>query len=197
MRLVELCKCKSELRSGNHPKYDAIGPRFFDGAPMEWRQMLEPEKEIVDQIRDSFGEKIKKLRKERRLLQQDVATAIGVQKGAITNLERGKYSPSVETVIAIADFFEVTTDWLLGRTDGKFTCLIDYAQVKEMLKVETIEVLNASQCWDESPYLVLDGSVKIGREKDLIEVENSLRVHLERLASIGGWKPLYRNRSKG
>lgn len=62
-----------------------------------------------------FQIKLKQLREERDLSQYDFARMFGVSQGAVGNWESGKREPKHETTVRIADFFGVTTDYLLGR----------------------------------------------------------------------------------
>ncbi|MED1302643.1 transcriptional regulator [[Bacillus thuringiensis] serovar konkukian] len=64
-----------------------------------------------------IGEKIKELRKNSKITQEQLGNAIGVSKMAISYFEKGKKSPGRESLEKIADYFEVTTDYLLGRSE--------------------------------------------------------------------------------
>ena len=66
-----------------------------------------------------IGEKIKKLREERKMTQQDLADRIGKSRAAIGKYETGVRLPDNATLHAICDFFEVTTDYLLGRSERR------------------------------------------------------------------------------
>ncbi|MEC0236636.1 helix-turn-helix transcriptional regulator [Paenibacillus kribbensis] len=61
----------------------------------------------------TLGEKIKNIRKLNKLNQTDFASAIGVSQGTLSELEKDKYKPSLETVIALKLNFDVDLDWLL------------------------------------------------------------------------------------
>ncbi|MDA1652693.1 MULTISPECIES: helix-turn-helix domain-containing protein [unclassified Bacillus cereus group] len=63
-----------------------------------------------------IGEKIKELRKNSKMTQEQLGDAIGVSKMAISYFEKGKKSPGRESLEKIADYFGVTTDYLLGRS---------------------------------------------------------------------------------
>lgn len=65
-----------------------------------------------------FGEILKELRKQRKLSQESLATALGVSKSIIGLYENGKRTPSRQTLEAIADYFNVDIDYLLGREKG-------------------------------------------------------------------------------
>ncbi|KZD36517.1 XRE family transcriptional regulator [Bacillus wiedmannii] len=64
-----------------------------------------------------IGEKIKELRKNNKITQEQLGNAIGVSKMAISYFEKGKKSPGRESLEKIADYFNVTTDYLLGRSE--------------------------------------------------------------------------------
>ncbi|HDR7601542.1 TPA: helix-turn-helix transcriptional regulator [Bacillus mycoides] len=64
-----------------------------------------------------IGEKIKELRKNSKITQEQLGNAIGVSKMAISYFEKGKKSPGRESLEKIADYFNVTTDYLLGRSE--------------------------------------------------------------------------------
>ncbi|MEA4992527.1 MAG: helix-turn-helix transcriptional regulator [Oscillibacter sp.] len=57
------------------------------------------------------------LREERNLSQQKLADEFDVAQAQIQNYETGGYQPDIEMLNKYADFFEVSVDFLLGRTD--------------------------------------------------------------------------------
>ncbi len=61
--------------------------------------------------------RLKELREERDLSQLDVANAIGTSQTNIGRWEKDKNEPSSGYIIKLANFFGVTTDFLLGRED--------------------------------------------------------------------------------
>ena len=56
---------------------------------------------------------LKELRKEKKVSQCDVATALGVTRSAYGNYELGVREPDYATLIKLADYFGVSTDYLL------------------------------------------------------------------------------------
>lgn len=60
-----------------------------------------------------FGDIIRKLRKTQNLNQVQLATALNVSKQTVSNWENNNIMPSVEMLTAIAQFFSVSTDYLL------------------------------------------------------------------------------------
>lgn len=66
-----------------------------------------------------FSKRIKYLRQTRDLTQVQLAVKLGVAKQSISNWENDNIMPSVEMLEKIADFFSVSTDYLLGREKRK------------------------------------------------------------------------------
>lgn len=62
-----------------------------------------------------LNENIKRLRMARGLNQVEFAKVMGVSKQCVSNWENDNVMPSIEMLIKIADFFNVTTDYILGR----------------------------------------------------------------------------------
>lgn len=65
-----------------------------------------------------FSERLFLLRSKKRLSQKALGELLGVSDAAITMMEKGKRSPSFEILCALADYFEVSIDYLTGRTDN-------------------------------------------------------------------------------
>ena len=65
----------------------------------------------------AFPQRLERLRCRRRISRRVLSELCGLDRNAVSRYERGEKMPSVRSLIAIADFFEVSTDYLLGR-DG-------------------------------------------------------------------------------
>ena len=65
----------------------------------------------------TFSEISKTLRKEKGLSQVQLAEALKVSNGCIAMIEIGKNEPTANTLLKYADFFQCSTDYLLGRED--------------------------------------------------------------------------------
>lgn len=61
--------------------------------------------------------RIKDLREDRDLRQSDVAKATGIDQRTLSNYETGKTNPDSYALIKLADFFDVSIDYLVGRTN--------------------------------------------------------------------------------
>jgi transcriptional regulator with XRE-family HTH domain len=64
-----------------------------------------------------LGGFLSELRKEKGLLQKEVADYLQVTVATVSNYEKGVHSPDLDTLVKLADFFGVSTDYLLQRTD--------------------------------------------------------------------------------
>ena len=67
----------------------------------------------------NIGNKIKELRAEHNLTQKELADALKVSKACISMIEIGKNDPTANTLLKYADFFQCSTDYLLGREDNR------------------------------------------------------------------------------
>ena len=64
-----------------------------------------------------FADRIKELRLERGLTQEAVGEIIGVKRYAVYSYEKGRACPEMKGLVALADYFGVSMDYLAGRTD--------------------------------------------------------------------------------
>lgn len=73
--------------------------------------------------------RIKDLREDMDLRQSDLAKATGIDQRTISNYETGKTVPDAYALVKLADFFDVSIDYLLGRTR------YDYATAEKKVKM--------------------------------------------------------------
>ena len=66
-----------------------------------------------------FAERLRELRREKGVTQQTVADYLEVKHRSYQCYEGGDRRPDYERLILLADYFEVTTDYLLGRSDRR------------------------------------------------------------------------------
>ena len=64
-----------------------------------------------------FKERIKELRTQKNMSQMDLALATGISQSAIAKWELGKTEPTATAIITLAEFFDESTDYLLGVID--------------------------------------------------------------------------------
>lgn len=63
--------------------------------------------------------KLKELRKTKGISQEQAANALNISVRAYQNYEYGQREPNIEMIFKLADFYGVTTDYLLGRDTGE------------------------------------------------------------------------------
>ena len=68
-----------------------------------------------------FGEILMQLRQEKHLSQAELGHIIYVSGGTISNYEKGVHYPDVEKLVRLADYFNVSIDYLLGRSISKLS----------------------------------------------------------------------------
>ena len=64
-------------------------------------------------------EQLRKLRKKNNLSMKELGKVLNVSESTISLYESGKREPDFETLIKLAEYFNVSTDYLLGRSDAK------------------------------------------------------------------------------
>lgn len=67
-----------------------------------------------------FNERLRELRTARNITQVELAKSLSVSKQSISNWENDNILPSIEMLVKIADYFSVSTDYLLGLDDKKY-----------------------------------------------------------------------------
>lgn len=65
-----------------------------------------------------FNERLRELREDNNLTQSKLAQELNIDQRSISFYEIGKYEPNLDTLIKIATFFHVSTDYLLGLTNN-------------------------------------------------------------------------------
>ena len=64
-----------------------------------------------------FAEKLAELRKERGVSQAKLAQSLGLDPSTVAKYETGDRQPDLFTLVRLADYFDVSTDYLLGRKE--------------------------------------------------------------------------------
>jgi len=68
-----------------------------------------------------IGERLKSLRIEQKKTQQEMADTFGIARGTYAHYEINRREPDNATLTKLADYFNVTTDYLLGRSKNRTT----------------------------------------------------------------------------
>lgn len=133
-----------------------------------------------------FGDRLKLLRNEKNLTQQGIADILNVERPTIAGYETKRKQPDYEKVKILADYFNVSIDYLLGYSDIKNpyedvekpeTTLTkkDEKDIQKALN-ETLEKLESSQ-----DGLMFDGEPMDEATRELLRIslENSMRIAKE------------------
>ncbi|MFB6363174.1 helix-turn-helix domain-containing protein [Paenibacillus elgii] len=64
-----------------------------------------------------IGDKVALLREKQALTQEELSSKINISRASLSHYEKNRREPDYETVVKIADFFKVSIDYLLGRTE--------------------------------------------------------------------------------
>ena len=83
-----------------------------------------------------LGQKINKIRKEKKLSQSNIAQAVGVSRDAISKYERGDIVPSVENARKMADVLGVSLDYLVSEDDVQE--VIDNSMIQRVREIQKL-----------------------------------------------------------
>ena len=64
-----------------------------------------------------LGERLKELRTEKGITQKELAEALGINSVTYLHYEKSQREPPLSLLVEMAEYFDVTTDYLLGKTD--------------------------------------------------------------------------------
>lgn len=90
----------------------------------------------------TIAESLKRFRKEFNLKQEDVANVLKVTRQAYAFYEKDKANPPSQKIIDLADTYDVTTDYLLGRSDDPHPLKFDE---------KTLNLIRAMQAFQQVP----------------------------------------------
>lgn len=91
-----------------------------------------------------FPEKIKELRLSKKMTQQEVADKLGITRPAYTAYESGKREPDFSILQSLANVFDVTTDYLLGRNNTP-----EWAKQEDVIQLDDILQSNTGMAYGD------------------------------------------------
>ena len=100
---------------------------------------------------------LKRLRKEKELTQRQVATILNMHRSNYSKVENGERELSIESIITLADFFEMTVDELVR--DPK-TIQSNESQLNELLSLQVQELNKLSKEDKEAVYRVIKAMLR-------------------------------------
>lgn len=78
---------------------------------------------------------LQKIRKEVNKTQLEVAKQLFIDPTTMCNYEKGKSEPNIDTLIKLADYYNVSMDYLVGRESSREIMTTHYKEKKELLKI--------------------------------------------------------------
>lgn len=104
-----------------------------------------------------FGRKLKELRLEKNINQSELGKIIGISPSTVGMYEREQRFPDKDILLKIADYFEVTVDYLLGRTDEK----IPKPKLDESIKTISAKKININEDLPDEAYDKINEYIKM------------------------------------
>jgi transcriptional regulator with XRE-family HTH domain len=90
----------------------------------------------------NIGNRIAFLRDQRGLTQEELSSSLGISRAALSHYEKNRREPDTETLGKIADLFQVSLDYLVGRTSQLTATLdVDVRQFADELELADAELL--------------------------------------------------------
>ena len=92
---------------------------------------------------ERLSDRLKKLRQEKRLRQDQVAALVGVTKSTVSTWESDIRQPSYQVLIQLANLYHVSTDYLLGRSHNRIVDLSGLTDAEVALIAELVSSMKA------------------------------------------------------
>ena len=97
-----------------------------------------------------FAKRLKSLRKETHTKQSQISDMLGCGPSAISNYETGRNEPSICELIKIADYFDVSTNYLVGRSEiknngTKYTLSDFYKNFEDITVADSLKLIMAKK----------------------------------------------------
>ena len=118
----------------------------------------------------TFSDRLKELRKENGLTQKDLAKILYVNQSAVSKYELGTNLPENRFLVQLADYFNVSTDYLLGKSDNRNESInnsIYEKKLKEILECFVENGYDPNEVTKEDIKAVVDAYIALkGIKKD-------------------------------
>ena len=96
-----------------------------------------------------LGQRIALLRRQAGLSQAELAARMGISPSAVGMYEQGRREPSVDALVALAEIFRVSTDYLLT---GKVTDPLEIQQLQDLLEQRVLEASRRLEGRERQPF---------------------------------------------
>lgn len=127
---------------------------------------------------NTIGERLKQLRKDRNITMKELADTTKISKGNLSSYENNKFKPSADALILIADFFNVSIDWLLkGTSNLNYSNIIKtpLPTIKEMIQEYSTTSNTPEFTEDELNIITLYRQLS---ERDQIKIEGIMETKI-------------------
>lgn len=115
-----------------------------------------------------LGNRIKQLRIEKGLTQEQLGNILNIGKSTVSQYETGINTPDINMAGKIADYFNVSVDWLLGRTDQRELPEKDQSTIDD---IDVEKIFIAAHDESGKPVPATEGLKKLIKEV-ILEVRN-------------------------
>lgn len=109
-----------------------------------------------------FSEKLRSLRKDRGNTQQEIAQILGIDRTTYNKYETGKSEPDYDILGKLADFFGVSTDYLIGRSEFPHEGIVSAAHFEDGHSYEDLTPEGRRQLEEYHQLLIM----KYGKKKE-------------------------------
>lgn len=125
-----------------------------------------------------LSQRLKYARNKLKLTQEELAVKVNTTKSTISNYENGHSTPSNDMLVLLSDVLEVSTDYLLGRTDdSKNNAPVTVAGQEINLSIEELQLFNELK---KHPIMFHDlASDPEAKVKELIKLYKMKKMFLE------------------
>jgi len=90
----------------------------------------------------NYGERISQLREQHHLTQEELANKLSISRASLSHYEKNRRVPDYEVLDRIADIFQVTVDYLIGRTDDPHPTVNEHVkQFEDSLELADEKIL--------------------------------------------------------
>lgn len=110
------------------------------GTPFDWDWFLVHRKEM--HMAETLGERLKRLRESKNKTQAQIATLLRLNRKAISSYEHNEREPSLDTLVLLARYFHVTTDYLLGVGRSRSINAAGLTEKEYLLIKELVSVMS-------------------------------------------------------
>lgn len=121
-----------------------------------------------------FSRIITLLRKEKKLSQKQVATDLGISQSLLSHYEKGIRECGLEFLIKIADYYDVSSDYLLGRTPQRYSDITEISDEMTKEKRNAVSQIVNKKLIQNTQGVLYDYLIKIGNRKLSNNVSNYL-----------------------